>query len=178
MRRLAVGAALVVLLAGCGGDPKADPSPSPSATTSASATPSPPVMPDAAKANTKAGAVAFVKYYIDTFNFAQATGSSAGLASLSSAHCRECSAVLQGLRRIYNAHGHIEGGSLDVAAATADYNGAERLWFVLVQIESGPQKLYDTADGDPKHLPGGRRSMDFSLVQRDGNWKVATWTRT
>jgi hypothetical protein len=179
MRRLVVSAALVLVVAGCGGDPKADPTRTPSSpSTSVTPTATPPVMPEAAKANTKAGAVAFVRYYVDAFNFAQATGSSTELASKSSAHCHECRAVLQGLRRIYDAHGHIDGGSLIVVRATSDYNSAERVWFVLVQIESGPQTLYESADADPKRLPGGRRSMDFSVIHRGGEWKVSAWTRT
>ncbi len=74
MRRVAVGAALVLALAGCGGDPKADPPPSttptPTVSPSPSATPTVPALPEAAKANTKAGAIAFVKYYVGLINHA------------------------------------------------------------------------------------------------------------
>jgi len=84
MRRFVVGAALVLLVAGCGGDPKADPSPStsPAPSISSTPTPSPPTLPDAAKANTKAGAIAFVKYYVELVNHAQATGDVGKLQSV------------------------------------------------------------------------------------------------
>jgi hypothetical protein len=63
MGRAVLGAvALLLALAGCGGDPEADPSPSPSTpvTSPVSTTPSAPAMAGVAKADTKAGALAFV----------------------------------------------------------------------------------------------------------------------
>ena len=74
--RLAAGTSGVLLvstLGACGGSPRADPSPTP-ATTSAAATetptPTPPAMPAAARADTKAGAIAFVRHYVDLINYA------------------------------------------------------------------------------------------------------------
>ena len=69
--RLAAVAGVTCLLvaAGCGENPapkplpKSDPKPSASPSPSASATP--PVLPAAARAKTKAGAIAFGRHYVD-----------------------------------------------------------------------------------------------------------------
>ena len=80
MRRLVPPALLTVLvlpaltLAGCGGSSGDDPSPSPTVSTTTSASPTAPALPEAAMANTKAGAVAFARHYIELINYAQATG--------------------------------------------------------------------------------------------------------
>jgi hypothetical protein len=170
---------VLVVLAGCGGDPKVSPSPTPSSpvTSPVSTTPTPPALPDAAKANTKAGAIAFVRHYIDVFNVAQESGDGSAFRDLSATDCSDCRAVLQGLERIYEAGGHIEGGALRVVAATADYNGAEDHWIVLARVTSGPQQVFATStDTAPKKLQGGTRSMNLTLIRQRGNWMVATWS--
>src|SRR3954452_10390042 len=156
MPRVLVGAVvLLVALAGCGRDPKADPSPSPSTTTAspASTSPAPPALPEAAKANTKAGAIAFVKYYIAIFNQAQRSGLTANLSALSTPSCSDCEAAITGLGRIYGAGGHIDGGDLVLGPATAEHNPIEKTWLVLVRVDSGPQTVTTTNDSAPSSLP-------------------------
>jgi len=181
MPRVLVGAVVLLLaLAGCGGDPKADPSPSPSvpSVSPVNTTPAPPALPEAARANTKAGAIAFVKYYIGLFNRAQTSGHPEEMASFSAHACDECNDVVAALAKIYGSGGHIDGGDLRAHAATADYNGAEDVWLVLIQIESGPQSVTTAAGATATSLPGGRRSMRFSVKRSGDAWKVAAWSRT
>ena len=72
MRVVAALLALVVV-AGCGGDPEPkEPKSVPTASTTPTATP--PTMPAQAKENSPEGAAAFVKHYIDVFNYASNTG--------------------------------------------------------------------------------------------------------
>ena len=179
MRRSIIGFALLLVVAGCGGDPQASPALTPStpAASPVSTTPSPPVMPEAAKANTKAGAIAFVRHYIEVFNFAQTTGSATDLSGLSSQRCDECTAAIDALEHIYGSGGHIEGGALTPRAIAAEHNRAEDMWVVLAQIDSGPQSVASSATSSPMNLPGGRRSMSFSVIQEHGGWKVRAWSR-
>jgi hypothetical protein len=172
-----VGAALMLLLAGCGGDPKADPPPSTSPTPSVSSTPSPPALPEAAKANTKAGAIAFVAYFVSVFNHAQMTGETGELSVLSSDNCRDCQAAIRGLNRIYGAGGHIDGGSLTPGPATAELNRVEHQWLVLVRIDSGPQSVTESAGTATTDLPGGRRTMQFTVTRSASGWEVTSWAR-
>jgi Family of unknown function (DUF6318) len=175
-----IGVVLLLGLAGCGGDPKTDPSPAPSTpvTSPASTTPSPPAMPDAARANTRAGAIAFVRHYIDVFNHAQLTGSTDELSALSSPRCQDCQAAIQGLDQVYGAGGHIEGGALLAGPTSVEHNALEHFWLVLIRVDSGPQSVTSAGGAAPTNLPGGRRSMKFSLARTGESWKVTSWSRT
>lgn len=93
---LAVGA---LLTAGCATEaPLASPSPSVTAT-SPSPTPTPssslsrPVVPEAATANTPAGAEAFIRYYFEVLNKAFMTPKSGLLPPLSDPGCQFCAAT-------------------------------------------------------------------------------------
>ncbi len=72
--RLAAGlVACSVLLAGCGGSPAPKPLPAPRPSSSPSPTTTPaaaPAMPEAAKAKTRAGAIAFARHYVELINYA------------------------------------------------------------------------------------------------------------
>jgi hypothetical protein len=180
MSRLVVGAvALLLALAGCGGDPKPDPSPSASTpvTSPASTTPAPPVMPEEAKADTKAGAIAFVRYYISVFNHAQSTGATSELAALSSSDCADCQVAIDGLRGIYSAGGSLVGGDLVPGPATARENSIEQVWLVLVRVDSGPQSVTTATNAESTQMPGGSRSMQFRLSRSSGDWEVVSWSR-
>lgn len=176
VRLLVIVLSCAVALAGCGGDPKADPSPAPSSpTTSASPTPTPPVMPGAAKANTKAGAVAFVKYYIELINHAQATGDTEALARVESDSCHSCKRARNSLDEIYASGGHLEGGewTADIRSVTRrpDVDG----WTALVLAQYAPQKIVKSGGTTP--LKGGKSLITF-VVRRDAvSWNVLQWTR-
>lgn len=179
MTRVVLGAlALSVVLAGCGGDPEA--SPDPTATTSAVSTtpstpptPSAPALPDAAMANTKAGAIAFVRYYVEVINHAQITGELTSLRSLAADGCRPCARIRKELTRIYDAGGHIEGGRWAVLTTIAERSDEGR-WLVVVSGRFAPSDLYETSDAQPKHSKGGRVLTNF-LVQFESEWQVVRW---
>jgi hypothetical protein len=173
MRRSVVGAALMLLLAGCGGDPKSDPPPSTSPTPSVSATPSPPALPEAAKANTKAGAIAFVRHYVDLINYLQATGDEAPLQAESADDCRSCNAVIKAANSIYEGGGHVEGGTWMVGAVTAK-RPAHKIWAVRLEGTISPSKVYRHDSSTPEPGSGGAASGEF-YVTFDLTWKVAQW---
>src|SRR5689334_8294933 len=102
--RVLIGFALLTLTA-CSGS--ADPSPPPttrSTPTSAAPSPTPsptvPVMPEAAKAHTTAGAKAFVRYFWQVVNYAQATGDTAAIAAMTdSKSCSQCNAGIKSIHK-------------------------------------------------------------------------------
>jgi hypothetical protein len=184
MRRAVLGAvallvvvAVLLMLTGCGGDPKAVPSPSPSspATSPVSTTPSAPVMPEEAKADSKAGAIAFVKYYVELINHAQATGDVQALADVESEKCRSCISAQKTLQEIYGVGGHIEGGALvgevQSAARRPDLGG----FTVFVAVRFGPQKVV-RPDGTTS-LDGGRTIMTLVVRHNVDGWRVLQWSR-
>ena len=180
MPRLVVGAVVLLLaLAGCGGDPKAEPSPTKSVTTPVSTTPAPPVMPEAAKADTKAGAIAFVKHYIDLINYAQATGDLDVLAGVEDRDCESCANGRDALAKIYDAGGVIKGGELSFrftsAAPSARYQG----WLVSGSLHFAPQTVAREAGATPEDLSGGTTPANAFVSTSNPlhEWRVMNWTR-
>jgi hypothetical protein len=183
MRRSLVGAAgalaALLVLAGCGGDPKADPSPSPS-TPSVSTTPSPtaPVMPAAASENTKAGAIAFVRYYIELINHAQATGDVAALAAVEEPGCKSCTQGREYIQGIYSAGGHIENGQLRVRVLSVLRNAAINGWTVDARLSFGPQTVIKpSATPTAQQLQGGSVPITVLISKQTDRWSVTEWTR-
>jgi hypothetical protein len=180
MRRFVVGTTVLLLLAGCGGDPKADPSPSTSPTPSASSTPTPsaPAMPDAAKANTKAGATAFVRHYIDLINYAQQSGDVRALAAVEAPACGSCKSGRSYITDVYNAGGHIDGGDLSVKIYSALRNASIAGWTIDATLSYGPQTIIrPSATPTAEHLDGGGVPITVLVANRTGQWLISDWTR-
>lgn len=106
-----------MLLAGCGGDAKPDPTNTTTAaptSTSASTSPAPspttdPNIPAAARAHTPAGAEAFVRYFYSQLNLAWTTPATGLLSALSAPTCKTCSAL--------------EGTAADLVSKKQHYRG-------------------------------------------------------
>lgn len=79
--------AVLLTLGACSSDP--EPKEPKRTATSATPTATPPTMPAQAKEDTPEGAAAFVKHYIDVFNYAATTGDTRRLKALSS-DCAPC----------------------------------------------------------------------------------------
>jgi hypothetical protein len=178
MVRPVLGALAVMLaLASCGGDPKADPTPTPSspATTPVSTTPAPPVMPEAAKANTKAGAVAFVRYYVELINHAQATGEVGQLALVAAPACKSCGSVQQTVADIYGSGGHIEGGEWHATITSSARRPDLHAWSVFTTVTYGRQKV--VRSNGATELKGGQSLITFVVRHAEASWKVVQWSR-
>lgn len=169
---------VVGLVGGCGGTPDASPptSPSPSASRTASATPTAPVMPDAARENTKAGAVAFVKFYIAAFNHAQATGDVSTLKKLGANGCVSCNGVVRTIAATYRRGGHAEGGDWFVTGHEA-VPSVRGTWEVDIAGKFKPSTVYSRAsDRIGKRAHGGPALTSF-YVKHDLDWEVVRWER-
>lgn len=151
MRRILTSAtltlALALPLAGCGDDPA--PSPTPSASTSpATASPSPtgpvaPVLPAAAKANTEAGAKAFVRYWFEAVTYAMQTGDTGPIDAVAHESCGACSNVHDSVDRIYLAKQRVAGGGWNPTEITLDPQSKAPSYRFAVRVEQPAQQLID-----------------------------------
>lgn len=174
----------VVACDGGGGEPepKFTDSSSAASTESSAATdePSPtgpvePTMPVEAEEATKAGAEAFVGYYIDLINYAQKTGDVGPLRRHTLDSCVPCEGGIQLVTNVYARGGRFKGGeyvTLDSKART-NVDGVQG-WFVDTRVRTKAQIVEGAGDLD-KTYPGGTSLYRFKLDRAGDSWLLADW---
>ena len=168
----------LLLLSGCGGSGEEDPpktaSPSPTPTKSM---PVAPELPEAAKANTKEGATAFVRHYVELINLA-AQGHVEPILEVSESECDSCHRIVGRTREIYDSGGRIEGGIWEIKhfVVAGKLPETDR-WSVRVQIKYGPQKVIEGNPPKTTQFDGGEAAYNFVLHQVRGEWKIVKWSR-
>jgi hypothetical protein len=179
MRGLAAAVLAGLLASGCGGSPEPGqlPAPERSSTPSASATPAPPVMPKAAKAKTRAGAIAFARHYVQFINHAQATGDTRPLESVEAAGCASCAQSRRAIEQVYASGARVQGGDWSINGTTAIRNPASSGWLLELAISFGPQTVDRPGTSNDQRLKGGRLPVNLQIVWRTGFWEVIECTR-
>jgi hypothetical protein len=172
---------LVLGLAGCGSThPAAPASPSSSPVTPVGTSPTtdptanPPVMPEVARQHTKAGAKAFVTYYVDLITYAETTLKTDAVRQLSMPTCSGCLGGIHGLRKIARQGGQITGAGLSVSnlrSEAIDDHGVVTLAFDLANTA---ERI--SIPGKPTVLhPAGKHPMIMTLVARPNGWVVGEY---
>lgn len=175
--RLAVSLVLVgLLVTGCGSNPEPPPvdagdtSASPSA--SASSAPEPPEMPAKAEEKSRAGAKAFVRYYIRLVNHAMATGGTEQLRHHRSPSCSTCDAIIARIDQVYAEGGRLSGEGWKLAHLQVVDAQSSRKLLVAASIAITPQTLHPS-DGTPSTSAKSRGNLDFHLRHTGEAWEVA-----
>jgi hypothetical protein len=166
---LAVVAAAALALTGCnpGGEPNNGGTSSPSATESVtpSATPTPaaaykpadatgraqnvpvPVLPEVAKTETKAGAMAFASYWFNVLSYSYETGDIALLDSLTPPSCAACQKSKEAIRSWHSDGRWLIGGQITTPAVETTFSkDQEGKYQVAVQVHQVPLS-YVRSDG-------------------------------
>lgn len=173
---IASTALTAALIAGCGeNDPAPRPSPTPSPTASSTGRVAPP-LPPAATAHTKAGAIAFVRHYIDLINYTQATGDTKPIHALEKPSCTSCASVRSHIAKTYSGGGWIRGGTLRITGLSALPGAARGGYNVDVAVTATPQTVR-SADGSTSSNSGGSNILTVFLRPTTDGWDVTEWTR-
>ena len=174
MAAVAVGVTLVV--AGCtdGSSPKPSPLPSPSASSSSAAPSlSAPAMPAEAKGTSAASAKAFVRYWIETLNFAGLSGDTARLRESSAQECAACTGIAEFIDRVYSRGGSISGDGWGIRQIRLVDRGPGRGMTVDALVDVKPQEVVKRKGGKAQNFSGGRRLKTFFVTPRQNSWHVA-----
>ena len=169
--------ALCLLLAGCGGSAEPQPLPRPTASLSPSPSATPPVMPASAKNQSKAGAIAFARHYVELINFAQATGHLDELRAVEDSACQSCEKAEAYVADLYQSGGSIRGGAFKIKGISTVKNPATGGWLVELGVEFGPQVVDHPTPQEDEHPKGGRLPLNVQVAWRQGEWRVLEWTR-
>lgn len=144
--------AALLTLGACSSDP--EPKEPKRTATSATPTATVPTMPAQAKEDTPEGAAAFVKHYIDVFNYAARTGDVEELSRLSSPTCEGCQSYIKLYRDTYKAGGYFKGGDWTLSDVELEVADEVTNVFALVRSDAGTRRESSTAEtlpGDPEN---------------------------
>jgi hypothetical protein len=170
------GIALSLALAGCsGGDEQAGgsgPSGPPATSSSTSAAPQhdgPPQLPSLAREHSNAGAKAFVRYYIDVLNYADASGDPAPLRDAATPQCQICKILSTAVEEIARSGGTQIGGEWILREVrTLPHSGNQANMLVGIHIRVGITRR--TRESPPHRSGPTNVTYEFQL-----RWERRLW---
>lgn len=152
--------------------------PSSSEPTSAAPTTEPtgpvePKLPPEAEESTKAGAEAFVEYWWEIVNYAQATGDTKTLKRTSVESCQTCHSGIDWIDQVYAAGGRVVGEGYEILDqnAIAAPGGS---WAIVARIRVGDQAAKGAGELNER-FPGGVRRHVLSVNLNPNGWQVISW---
>jgi len=179
------GALTVGLVVSCSAEagPRAAPTPSVTSPATTSTEPTPdaspkpdpvePRLPAAAKANTRAGAEAFVRYYIDLLNYAANTGDTRALRA-AAARCPGCSDYAALYEKTYEAGGYFRDPGWRPFSVLSRLEGDA--WTVLVQVKAPAVTYVKKAGAKPRRGERDVYALRFEVTRQHDAWSVTSFT--
>jgi len=161
-----------LLLGACTDDPAPK---EPTGTASATASrPAPtatlPAMPDQAKENSPEGAAAFLAYWVETLNYASATGDVGELSRISSPDCSGCARYIALYRDTY-----LEGGyfvDADWAVDEVRLQGTRSETFGTFVAATEPTTYVPKAGAKESVGSGEDSKVSVAMRYVEGRWRV------
>lgn len=164
MRLIALLMAAALLFTGCTEDKPREPDP----TTKPSPTATVPAMPDAAREGTDEGAIAFVKHYIDVFNYASNTGDVKELQKLSDPDCDGCTEYIDLFKNTYADGGYFKDSDWKLSTVAAEIQGSEMIVFAHL---SAPKGRYKTSTKSTERTGEGESTeVTFVPAPTSSGW--------
>jgi hypothetical protein len=161
--------AALLVLGGCSSDPVPK-EPAATSATPASPTATPPDMPEQAKQDSPEGAAAFVKYYVDVFNYAASTGDVDELSRLSAPTCEGCQSYISLYRKTYDAGGYFKGGEWKISDLELQPGDGET--FATTSVVSGGGRFRMSRSGVEK--ASDRETTKLTFAVHDGSKRQIT----
>lgn len=133
-----------------------------------------PVLPEAAKAETKEGAIAFAEHWYEALNYAYQTGDFGPLDAVTGPGCRMCAKVRPGIVE-WNSEGRwIAGGLVEVKGAFTEFvKTADGHYQVTTQLEQPDGSLHRADSSIEKSVPASQVLADIMTIRfTDGGWNA------
>lgn len=175
---LSLSLAAIVAVGGCAsssgktGGSAASGSPSGSPTASSTSAVRAVDIPPQARANSIAGARAFVSFWVATLNKATTTGNTATLRALAAPTCAMCTDFANQLDKIYRTGGHVESRGWDVQSEIPIGGQKPNNPGIQLNVQVSPQKVYRTKNAKPQTYKGGPQGFRLFLIRRGDRWLV------
>lgn len=134
------------------------------------------MLPAAAREASEAGARAFVGYYWELVNYAQATGDVRPLRRVSGPRCSACSAFVSRVRKQYRRGGHIIGGTNTVSVGGAIELGTRQAtafgFRVTMTVLHDAQTLVDKSGAKDLRAAGSDVFVAYLLWVTNSHWRL------
>lgn len=152
----------------------------PTATSSPTSTPSrsashasPPTLPPEARGTTRASAGPFVRYWVDTLNYATRHSRPLAIQPLSRRSCVACRSLSNVIRKVRDGGGRLNGKGWTVRRTEVLPIAQPLRPQVRAFITFEPQTVIEKHGAAPLHFDGGRTVYTFNLVPSAETWAVA-----
>jgi Family of unknown function (DUF6318) len=133
-----------------------------------------PVLPEAAKAETKEGLEAFARYWYQLLNYAYETGDLSRISSISSGTCALCGKVFPGIKT-WNSEGRwIVGATVTVLAVQSTFvRTADDNFQVAVQSQQRSGSLKNANGSEGQTVEESEMLGDLMVAKYEkGSWTV------
>jgi hypothetical protein len=130
-----------------------------------------PVLKDAAKQPTEAGATAFALHWFDALNWSLSHNDDDLLAGITGAGCQQCTGYLIAVKRWKDSAARLEGGlSVPLDLAIGPFDIAQPVQFASSFLTT-PATLV-AKDGTATAYPGARTRGGLTVVWANGRWQM------
>ncbi|ABK02274.1 hypothetical protein Arth_0876 [Arthrobacter sp. FB24] len=131
-----------------------------------------PVLPEAAKAETKEGLLAFSGHWFELLNYAYETGDVSGVEMLTSPTCELCSNITGSLTKNYAGDRWLAGGKLITPSVTTTFEPEpDGSYQVLVQVQQAAISYFAPGGSEFRSPTPPSDTGNVLLVEfKDGGW--------
>lgn len=163
--------ATALALGACSSDPAPrEPAPTTPSTTAAP-TQTVPTPPAQASEDSPEGAAAFVKHYVNVFNYAAATGDVEELSRLSSPTCDGCQSYITLYRDTYEAGGYFRGGDWKIGELRVQVINDET--FATTTVKSGGGTFREDAQSEVQQSETDEVELTFAQIGKGDERRIS-----
>lgn len=127
-------------------------------------------MPDQAREDSPEGAAAFVKHYVDVFNYAASTGDVEELSRLSSPACEGCQSYIDLYRDTYQAGGYFKGGDWTIGDLSLEIDSGGT--YATTSVRSGGGRFRTSAEATEKTSSSDTTKITFAVTGDRGDRRL------
>ncbi len=130
-----------------------------------------PVLPDAAKEQSQAGARAFIEHYIAVLNAAYEETEPSLLRPYTPGSCSVCASFLQVLQRVDRQGGSQSGGAWTPSAIDLAARESSDRWIFVTTVNIAPGRSRASRDAPAEAIPRDEIRVEIRL-----HWSQKRWT--
>ncbi len=132
-----------------------------------------PVLPEAAKAETKEGLLAFGRYWFDQLNYAYQTGDVSGVQGLSSGECQYCQNLISSISSSYASNRWLVGGRIDTPSVETNFKiDNDGFYQIFVQVQQTHLSYFEHGNKYGRDTSPSDTGVVMLISYREDAWHL------